>query len=339
VKGALAGAATGRAAGNAVNPAAAFYASPGARIAGALLRVAHRLAPALGAHLALKLFSTPLPSKHQARARPVPAPWTARRLPFEGGWITRWQRSDVPAGAPPVLLVHGWAGDAQQWRALGDRLAAAGFDPVLVDLPAHGRSDGRRSNLPQWVRALFALTAVHGRWHAVGAHSLGALAAAHALAQGLPAGRLALVATSPPPRLFLRWFAGVLGPGEGLAQRMQCGIERREGLPLQHFEADWLGPRLEQPTLLVHDTDDRTAPLAGAQRLGTAIAGARFQTTQGLGHRRILTDPTVLDRLVEHLTGAPDGTPEGSVACAAGDAGGAGADGPAHAGRNGMPSA
>jgi pimeloyl-ACP methyl ester carboxylesterase len=293
-----------RAPGAPVNPAAAFYASPGARAAAALLRLAHRVAPGLGTRLALDLFSTPLPGKGHARARPVPSPWTARRQPFEGGWITRWQRSDVAAGAPPVLLVHGWAGDAQQWRALGDRLAAAGFDPVLVDLPAHGRSHGRRSNLPQWVRALFALTAVHGPWHAVAAHSLGALAAAHALAQGLPAGRLALVATSPPPRQFLRWFAGVLGPGEGLAQRMQARIEQLEGLPLQHFEADWLGPRLKQPTLLVHDTDDRTAPLAGAVRLGTAIGGARFQTTQGLGHRRILVDPTVLDRLMEHLTGA-----------------------------------
>ena len=309
MKGALAGAAdaagrTPGAPGSAVNPAAAFYASPGARAAAALLRLAHRVAPALGTRLALNLFSTPLPGKRHARARPVPAPWTARRQPFEGGWITSWQRSDVAAGAPPVLLVHGWAGDAQQWRALGDRLAAAGFDPVLVDLPAHGRSDGRRSTLPQWVRALFALTAAHGPWHAVAAHSLGALAAAHALAQGLPAGRLAMVATSPPPRQFLRWFAGVLGPGESLAQRMQARIEQREGLPLQHFEADWLGPRLKQPTLLVHDTDDRTAPLAGAQRLGTAIAGARFQTTQGLGHRRILADPMVLDGLVEHLTAA-----------------------------------
>jgi pimeloyl-ACP methyl ester carboxylesterase len=290
--------------GAAVNPAAAFYASPGARIAAALLRVAHRLAPALGTRLALNLFSTPLPSKRHARARPVPAPWTARRHPFEGGWVTTWQRGDVAAGAPPVLLVHGWAGDAQQWRALGDRLAAAGFDPVLVDLPAHGRSDGRRSTLPQWVRALFAVTAAHGRWHAVAAHSLGGLAAAHALAQGLPAGRLALVATSPPPRLFLRWFTSVLGTGDGLAQRMQARIEQREGLPLQHFEADWLGPRLQQPTLMLHDTDDRTAPLAGAQRLGAAITGARFETTQGLGHRRILADTAVLDRLVEHLAAA-----------------------------------
>lgn len=302
MKGAAAPADERTATGMVVNPAAAFYNSPAARATAALLRLVHRVAPVLSTHLALDLFSTPLPDKRQARSRPVPAPWAPRRRPFEAGFITTWQRTDVPDGAPPVLLVHGWGGDAHQWRELGDRLAAAGFNPVLLDLPAHGRSDGRRSTLPQWVRALFSVTAALGPWHAVTAHSLGALAAAHALAQGLPAARLALVATSQPPRQFLRWFTGVLGLGEGQALRMQARLEKREGLPLQHFEAEWLGPRLSQPTLLVHDTDDRTAPLSGAHRLSEAIAGARLQITQGLGHRRILNDPRVVDALIGHLT-------------------------------------
>lgn len=284
-----------------LNPAAAFYASPVARLLGAALRTAHRWSPRVATQLALRLFFTPLPSKQQARARPVPAPWVAQRRRFESGELVTWQRSDVPAGAPKVLLVHGWAGDAQQWRALGDRLAAAGFDPVLLDLPAHGRSDGRRSTLPQWVRALFAATATLGPWHAVVAHSLGALASAHAAARGLPAQRLALVATSPPPRLFLRWFASGLGPGEALAQRMQQRIEGREGVPLAQFEPAWLGQHLQQPTLLVHDRDDRTAPLPVAERLAAALPQAELALTQGLGHRRILADEQVLQRLLHFL--------------------------------------
>nr|WP_246312385.1 alpha/beta hydrolase [Aquabacterium terrae] len=250
----------------------------------------------------MALFCTPLPGKRHARAKPVPAPWTARRHRFEDGTLATWQRSDVAPGAPKVLLVHGWAGDAQQWRVLGDRLAAAGFDPVLLDLPAHGRSDGRRANLPQWVRALFAVSAALGPWHAVVAHSLGGLAAAHALARGLPAVRLALVAVSPPPRLFLRWFAGVLGAGEPLAARMQAWFERHTGVPMHEFEAAWLGARLVQPALLLHDQDDRTAPLAGAERLAAAISGARLETTRELGHRRILADAGVLERLLAHVS-------------------------------------
>ncbi|MBI5259354.1 MAG: alpha/beta fold hydrolase [Burkholderiales bacterium] len=298
---ALAGVPGGGAAAMPVNPAAAFYASPLARLAGSALRAAHRWSPRVATRLALGLFFTPLPSKQHARAKPVPAPWVASSRRFEAGELVTWQRSDVRPGAPRVLLVHGWAGDAQQWRALGDRLAAAGFDPVLLDLPAHGRSDGRRSTLPQWVRALFAVTAPLGPWHAVVAHSLGALASAHAAARGLPAARLALVATSPPPRLFLRWFAAGLGPGEALAQRMQQRIEHREGVPLAQFEPAWLGRHLQQPTLLVHDADDRTAPLAGAERLAAALPRAELALSRGLGHRRILADEQVLQRLVQFV--------------------------------------
>ncbi len=285
----------------AFNPAAGFYTSPTARLVGMALRAAHRWSPRVATRLALQLFFTPLPSKQHARATPVPAPWVAQRCRFEQGELVTWQRSDVAAGTPKVLLVHGWAGDAQQWRALGDRLAAAGLDPVLLDLPAHGRSDGRRSTLPQWVRALFAVTASLGPWHGVVAHSLGALAGAHALARGLPAARLALVATSPPPRLFLRWFASGLGPGEVLAQQMQGRIEQREGVPLAQFEPDWLGQHLRQPTLLLHDREDRVAPLATAQALATALPQAEIVLSSGLGHRRILDDEATLARLTQFL--------------------------------------
>ena len=84
---------------------------------------------------------------------------------------------------------------------------------------------------------------------------------------------------------------------------MQEWIERREGVPMEQFEPGWLGTRLAQPTLLVHDRDDRTAPVAGAERFAGAIAGARLVTSSGLGHRRVLADAGVLDQLVEHLRG------------------------------------
>ncbi|MBW8843530.1 MAG: alpha/beta hydrolase [Burkholderiales bacterium] len=286
------------------NPAAAFYASPAARGIAALLRGLHRLSPALGTRVAMQLFFTPVPTKWLARSRDVPLPWQERRLPFEGGHISVWQRGDVAAGKPKVLLAHGWAGDAQQMRALGDTLAAAGFDPVLLDLPAHGRSSGWRSNLLQWVRALFAVTARFGPWDGVVAHSLGAMALSHALARGLPARRVALVALAPPPWQFLRWFAQAMGTGEGLAARMRGEVEQREGVSLGQFEPAWLSERVAQPTLIVHDRGDVTAPLAGSETLLAGLPAGRLHVTEGLGHRRLLSDPAVMRQVSEHFAGA-----------------------------------
>ena len=285
------------------NPAAAFFASPAARGAAALLRGLHHVSPALGTRLAMGLFFTPMPTKWLARSRPVPRPWVERQLPFEGGHISVWQRADIEPGRPKVLLTHGWAGDAQQMRPLADTLAAAGFEPVLLDLPAHGRSSGWRSNLLQWVRALFAVTARFGPWDGVVAHSLGALAMSHALARGLPVRRAALIALAPPPGQFLRWFAQAMGTGEELATRMRGHVERREGVSLGLFEPAWLGERVMQPTLLVHDRGDRTAPLAGSEALARVLPNSRLHTTEGLGHRRVLDDAAVLAEVTAHLAG------------------------------------
>lgn len=283
------------------NPAAAFYA--GSRVAqglGLALRTIDSLAPSLGTRAALRLFFTPLPWKF-AKRRAVPAPWMQQQWPFEGTQVVAYRRSDVEAGRPVVLLVHGWAGSGLQMRALGDALAHAGLDPVLLDFPGHGRSGGWRSTLPQFTRAIYAAASRLGPLHGVVAHSLGALAAMHTAARGLPVDRLVLLAPSAPPALFLRWFAGSFGLQPAVSDRMRDRIEVVEGVPLHQFEPDWLGERVEHRTLVVHDEGDRVAPLSASQRIVRALPNAALHTTTGLSHTRVLGDPAVAVSVLRHL--------------------------------------
>ncbi|WP_341892417.1 alpha/beta fold hydrolase [Variovorax sp. YR752] len=288
----------------AANPAAAFYAaSSSARALGAALRWTDRLAPAWATRGALRLFFTPLPWKLAAR-RPLPAPWQVTHWAFEGVRLAAHRRRDIAPGRPLVLLVHGWAGSAGQMRRLADTLAEQGFDPVLLDLPAHGASGGWRATLPQFARAIFAATARLGPLHGMVAHSLGALAALHTAARGLPVRRLALIAPSAPPAQFIAWFAGSFGLPARIGERMRSQIERREGVPLDQYEPAWLGPRIAAPTLLLHDEGDRVAPFAASQRLAQATPALRLAPLTGLGHRRILDDAGVADAVAAHLLAA-----------------------------------
>ncbi len=297
------------------NPASGFYAGVIARSLGLALRMSQSVAPAAATRLALRLFFTPLPLKLSTWRQRLPAPWRLEHWAFEQGAMAVYRREAAPADAslpsrPTVLLVHGWAGDAQQMRGLADALDAAGLNPVLLDFPAHGRSAGWRTTLPQFVRALWAATARLGPLHGVVAHSLGAVAAAHAVANGLPVQRLALISPSPPPAQFLQWFARSMRLGEGISQRMGSAIERVEGVPLMRFDPAWLGPRLALPTLVVHDAGDRVSPLAVGQQLSQAVAGAQLLTTRSLGHRRVLADAAVAHAVVSHLR--PHQRPNGS---------------------------
>ena len=272
------------------------------------LRTAQSVWPALAVRLAKSLFLTPLPPKWLQRGRPWGAGWEVESLPFERTGITLYRAAAAPGSEarPQVLLTHGWAGNARQLRPVAETLREAGLQPVIVEMPGHGRSAGWSSSLPQFARALdfvaHGLVQRGGRIEALVAHSLGGSAALHAMARGLPAARLVLFAAPDAPRDYTFLFAEVFGLSERTRAAMQSRIESREGLWMAQFDAGWSAPSVTRPTLVVHDEGDRVNTVSSAKRLAGLLARAELLLTQGLGHRRVLEDPDVLSRVRSFVT-------------------------------------
>jgi pimeloyl-ACP methyl ester carboxylesterase len=87
---------------------------------------------------------------------------------------------------------------------------------------------------------------------------------------------------------------------------MQQRIEAREGVLMRQFEPPAVGPRIALPTLVVHDRGDRINRFADAEAYRDHIAGATLVATEGLGHRKILQSPDVLDAVSQFVAdGAP----------------------------------
>ena len=281
-----------------------FYASnPATRVLRLAIRASQRLWPALGLRLAYRLFGTPLPPRWLRRDRPWPGAWTQERWAFEQASLTL--HHPTPAEGACVLLVHGWGGHAGQMLPLAQALIAQGLRPVLLDLPAHGKSAGRVSNLPQFARAMeytLARLAQQGQAvHGVVAHSLAANALAFAAARGLPTQRVVLLAPPASPREYTRLFAQVFGLHEPMRAALQRRIEAREGIVMTQFEPHASGPRISQPTLVVHDRGDRINRFADGTAFAEAIAGARLLATDGLGHTRLLRDAQVAQAVADFL--------------------------------------
>jgi len=64
-----------------------------------------------------------------------------------------------------------------------------------------------------------------------------------------------------------------------------------------------VAPRLDAPALIVHDRGDREVPFLSAQSLQRAWKGAELMATEGLGHRKLLVDPAVVERAVRFAVG------------------------------------
>ena len=60
--------------------------------------------------------------------------------------------------------------------------------------------------------------------------------------------------------------------------------------------------QVKEPILLVHDRSDAEIPFSHAELLQRASNGAELLATDGLGHRRILRDPTVIRQAVQFVS-------------------------------------
>ena len=57
------------------------------------------------------------------------------------------------------------------------------------------------------------------------------------------------------------------------------------------------------PLLVVHDRDDRETFWSEGNALVEAWPGARLISTSGLGHRRVLREPAVIEEARQFVTG------------------------------------
>jgi len=231
----------------------------------------------------------------------VPPPDAVEHFPADGRQVTSytWQ-----GGGPTVLLVHGWSGGSGDLAAFIAPLRDAGRRVVAIDLPAHGRSPGRRLTLPGAVAAVETALRREPSIEAVIAHSFGVAATVLAAGRGAPLPRAVLISGPVSMEPFLQRFEQVLGLGPAVRAAMRARIRQvLDARGLETMELSAVAPRLAGRALIVHDRGDREVPFLSAQAIHRAWPGSELLATDGLGHRKLLADPAVLERAVRFAVG------------------------------------
>jgi hypothetical protein len=284
-------------------------------LAQTLVHTAFGISERLGARVAERLFTTPSRHRRPDRERDVLATGhrfdidMALRSPHWKGArrrIAAWKWGSGPA----VILVHGWEGRGAQLGALIEPLVDAGMSVVAFDAPAHGDSTGRRLYLTDHAEALAAVIAHVGGAHAVITHSFGAasLLVAHRHAGVDVARNIAIAPNAIIDDAIFR-FTQVLGLGTFERTALEDRLAERTGYHPASLHVETLAGDRDAALLVVHDTDDKEVPPFHGRRLADAWPAARHITTRGLGHRRILRDPSVIADIVAFATaGAPTQT-------------------------------
>ncbi|MFD9335492.1 alpha/beta fold hydrolase [Streptomyces sp. NPDC060028] len=291
-----------------------------ASILSTTLNVTARVAPGLAGRAAFALFVKPL---GRPRVRPGEAGTMAEavvgRVVVDGMSVTTYRWGD---GERPVLVVHGWSSRVSRFAGFVEGLRAQGRSVVAFDAPGHGESGGRATTIRLQREIIRRLHQRYGDFSGVVAHSFGVLSTFFALRDGsdgvgggrsgnsgiggVRADRIVGIGGIADFDYLAAQFRGNLGLTEAVERALRGHVQERlfpdEPGIWPRFDVCRDPGEIAADILLVHDLDDDVAPPAQSRSIARAYgARARLIETRGLGHRRILADPGVIEAAVDFL--------------------------------------
>jgi len=249
---------------------------------------------------AAKLFTTPIKYKIPKREHEMDAKSRQENL-----FIPAIQKAVVVyhLGESPkkVLLVHGWSGRGTQLVKFADELLKAGYSTISFDAPAHGKSPGKTTLMPEFIATILHIQNLYGPFDAAIGHSLGGMSLLNASRQGLTLKRLATIGSGDIVQDIIDDFVAKLELNPKISDKMRLHFEKENGKTMDSFSAYLSAKEIDIPVLVVHDNDDDEVPVKCGIHIHKHLKNGELMITKGMGHRKILGDKAVIDKVLQFI--------------------------------------
>lgn len=207
-------------------------------------------------------------------------------------------------GTKKILIIHGFESTASNFSNYAASMVKKGHEVVAFDAQAHGISEGKTITLPEYIKTLSLICETYGNFDGYMAHSFGGLALTHLL-ERIPHDkntRVVLVAPATETTSAIDHFFNVLRLKKSLRNGFDRLVEEKGGAPPQYYSIRRAIRQLQANILWLHDREDDITPFSDAERVQNENhSNIRFFVTQGLGHRKIYRDETVMNQILDFL--------------------------------------
>lgn len=254
----------------------------------------------MAAKFAMKLFITPMKFSIPKREEKMDTESRQEfvKVPAINKTIRAYHYGD---SNKKVLLVHGWSGRGTQLQSIAEKMVKKGYSTVSFDAPGHGKAPGKTSDMTEFIAAILELEKQYGPFtYAVG-HSLGGMSVLNAIKQGLKVDKAVIIGSGDIIEDIMNNFIKELGMNIGTGKLMMKLFEKKFGKTINSFSAYIAAQAVTVPVLVIHDEDDTDVPVTAAHHIHKHLANSQLMITQGLGHRKILGDSTVIKTLTQFL--------------------------------------
>lgn len=249
---------------------------------------------------AAKLFTTPI--KHKVPKRELAMDSTSKQqlipIPAINKSIIVYEYGN---STKKVLLVHGWSGRGTQLFKIADALLKEGYATISFDAPAHGKSPGNSTIMIEFIASIFELERQFGPFEIAIGHSLGGMAVLNAAKSGLEVQKIAVIGSGDIVQDILDNFISRLQLKPIISQKLRNYFETKYGEAMDNYSAYKAASTLEIPILVIHDKNDLEVPVQAGMHIYQHVKNGDLMLTEGLGHRKILGDARVIQKVIEFI--------------------------------------
>jgi len=249
---------------------------------------------------AARLFSTPL--KHKIPKRELEMDANSKqltiRIPSLQKEVVVYEYGDSPR---KILLSHGWSGRGTQLVKIADALIAAGYSTISFDAPAHGKSSGKRTLMPEFIAVILELEKLYGPFEAAVGHSLGGMSLLNAVRLGLKINHLVIIGSADIIEDITDDFVMTMQLNPKISELLRKHFEKRSGETMNAYSSYLSAETITIPVLVIHDNDDEDVPAKAGIHIHKHLKQGELMITKGLGHRKILGDAGVIEKVVEFI--------------------------------------
>lgn len=264
-------------------------------------KVLTAISPFLASRFAARLFLTPFKYKLPEREKEMDENSKQTRLtvPSIDREVVVYEYGDSPR---KILLAHGWSGRGTQMSVMAKALLKEGYSVVSFDAPAHGRAPGKWSMMPFFIETIHYLDKNYGPFEAAIGHSLGGMSLLKAVKNGLQLERLIIIGTANSVTHITREFAHNMKMNEQVAKKMKKYFDKKFGEDMDNYSGAVSAKGVHVPTLVIHDEHDVDVHISSAYDIVDNLEKGELFVTEEQGHRRILGNQKVINKIVDFLS-------------------------------------
>jgi pimeloyl-ACP methyl ester carboxylesterase len=261
-------------------------------------RFLYRISPFLAEKFARKLFITPIKHKIPKREFHMEVVSLQSKLfvPSINKEIVVYAYGN---SNKKILLVHGWSGRGTQLVKIADAFIEKEYATISFDAPAHGKSGTKTTLMLEFIESILEVEKQYGPFEFAVGHSLGGMSILNAVKKGLQIKKAVVIASGNSVINIVNTFTEKIGLPNKVAVLMKNNFEKKYHLEMESFSAYVVAKEVKIPVLVIHDNDDEDISVSEAYHLAENLSNKEILITNNLGHRKILGDLKVIEKIVE----------------------------------------